>query len=118
MTTRNPNALVNSIGNRAFYYRWDGLLNGDDGAPVELQDYVIGSMQILGAIGVGFNLNVQGSDELIPLNYVNITSMSTQTALGLIIPANLVHVRNIRPIVTAGDGTTNVSVILVGRRQA
>lgn len=118
MTTRAPNAAVYSVANRAVYYRWDGLLNADDGGPVELQDFLLGSLQILGTIGAGFNLNFQGSNELIAVNWVNIALLSTQTALGLVIPNIAINVRNVRPIVTAGDGTTNVSVLLVGMRRA
>lgn len=118
MATRNLNKPEYGVANRSIYVRWDGLLNGDDGQPVQLDDYVLGSMQIIGTVGVGFNLNLQGSNELTPTNYAAISQFSTITSAGLILTSSYVHVRHVRPIITAGDGTTSVSVILVGMRRS
>lgn len=116
MAIRSPNAPAYSVANRAVMYRWDGLLNGDTGDAIQLDDMWLGSLQIIGTIGAGFNLNVQGSNEVIPVNWVNITSISTLTTLGLVFPTVDCHVRNYRPVVTAGDGTTNVSVLVSAMR--
>lgn len=125
MATRAVGKVTYGVANRSINVRWDGLLNGDDGAPVLMDDYIIQSIQILGTIGAGFNVNCQGSNEVLdpPVNWGVIAAFSTGIALGLIIPdaateAYPVNVRNFRPIVTAGDGTTNVSVILQGLRRS
>lgn len=123
MATRSVNKPEYGIGNRSIYARWDGLLNGDDGQPVQIDEYLLGSLQLLGTVGAGFNLNLQGSNELVPASYATIAAFSTITATGLVIPAAAalgvpVQVRHVRPIITAGDGTTNVSVILIGLRRS
>lgn len=125
MATRLITKVTPGIAGRSINVRWDGLLNGDDGQPLLLDDYVISSVQLIGTLGAGFNLNCQGSNEVldVPLNWATIAAFSTVIALGLVIPDAAtegypVNVRNFRPIVTAGDGTTTMSVILQALRNS
>jgi len=125
MATKPLTKVTYGVANRSINVRWDNLLNGDDGQSVLLDDYIVQSVQVFGTIGAGFNLNCQGSNEVldIPLNWGLIASFSTAIAVGLIIPdaateAYPVNVRNFRPIVTAGDGTTAITVILQGLRRS
>ncbi len=74
--------------------------------------------QVTGTIGAGFSLTIQGSNDGVtwyPLND-QANAAVTFTALGL------KTVRDqplfIRPFVSAGDGTTNVTVIMAFQKSA
>lgn len=97
---------------------WSGLLNTDDGNPVELPNYADRSIQVTGTFGAGGTVAIEGSID--GTNYVvltdpqgndlNITSSSKR------IEAIAEMTRYIRPRVTAGDGTTSLVVWLLARK--
>lgn len=94
---------------------WTGLANGDTGAPVELTQLSDRSVQVLGTFGTGGSVTLQGS--LDGSNWVALTDPQgnaiTKTAAGLEAISEVV--RYIRPSVTAGDGTTSLTVILLAQ---
>jgi len=95
---------------------WSGLLNGDTGAAVELIDYADKTVTITGTFGSGGSITLQGSNNgtnWFPLNDPSSTAI-TKTSAGM--EAVLEGPRYIRPIVTAGDGTTNLAVQMCCRR--
>jgi hypothetical protein len=97
-------------------FQWTGLLNGDDGAPVELFDFTDGSIEFSGTAGVGLSISWQGGN--VAGNYYILNdaqaALITKTAAALEQIAEVC--RFMRPIVTAGDGSTNMVATLYMRR--
>lgn len=96
-------------------YTWV-LANGDTGNPIEMPSFADRSIQVVGTFGAGGNLRIQGSND--GTNYATLTDPQGND---LNITAAKIEqvtevVRWIRPNVTAGDGTTNLTVILLVRR--
>jgi len=99
-----------------YAYTWAEIPNGDDGQPAIHPGTGDRSVQIFGTFGTGGSVTLQGSN-----NGTNWATMHdtggtdlTFTAAGL--EAVLENTQYIRPIVTAGDGTTAITVILNVRR--
>lgn len=94
---------------------WTGLLNGDTGEPAELAGHADKSVQILGTFGAGGTIVIEGSND--STNYVTLTDPQgnaiSKTAAALEMVAE--NTRKIRPSVTAGDGTTSLSVYMLVR---
>lgn len=95
---------------------WSGLLNGDDGAPLEAVGHADKTVQITGTFGVGGTIVIEGSND--GTNYATLTDPQgnaiSKTAAAIEMIAE--HTRYIRPRVTAGDGTTSLVVTMMGRR--
>jgi len=97
---------------------WTGLLNGDTGEAIELVDYADRTATITGTFGTGGSITMQGSND--NSNWFSLTDPQgnaiTKTAAGMeiIVEAPLY----IRPSVTAGDGTTSLTVQILCRRTA
>ncbi|MEY4375866.1 MAG: hypothetical protein RJB26_416 [Pseudomonadota bacterium] len=95
---------------------WTGLLNGDDGAPVELPTHSDRSVQVVGTFGAGGSLSIEGSND-----GTNYATLNTPASVALAITAAGIKAvlelpRYIRPRVTAGDGTTSLTAVLLVRR--
>lgn len=99
----------------AWLYDWSGLLNTDDGAPAQLAGYADKTVTIHGAFGVGGSVTIEGSND--NSNWFPCTDPQgnaiTKTAGA--IEAIAEGPRYLRPRVTAGDGTTNLRVMIVAR---
>lgn len=92
---------------------WPAMQSGDDGQPIELANFADRSVQVVGDFGVGGNVRIEGS--LDGTNYATLTdpqgnALDITTAK---IEAITELVRWIRPRVTAGDGSTNLTVIML-----
>lgn len=98
--------------------QWTGLLNGDDGAPIEWPDYADRSIQCQGTPGAAGNLRWEGSND--GSNYVVLTDPQGNnldiTATGRLEQLQELT-RYMRPRVTAGDGTTTWTVTCYGARK-
>ena len=121
MTTRaaavsNPNVHVHDDAGWLMV-DWSGLLNGDDGAPVQLPAYADRSVQVAGTFGVGGTIVIEGSNN--GTNYVTLRDVlgSAISLTAADIKTVLDLPRYIRPRVTAGDGTTSLAVTLIVRQQ-
>jgi hypothetical protein len=94
---------------------WSGLLNGDNGSAVSLTDYPDRTIQIVGTFGSGGSVTFQGSND--GVNYIALTDPQgnalTKTAAALELVAETP--RFVRPTVTAGDGTTDLTVVMFAR---
>lgn len=117
MTTRSETRTpVPGFGERAHVIQWSGLLNGDDGAPIEMPGSADRSIQITGTFGVGGSINLEGSND--GTNYVVLTDPQgnaiTKTAAAIEAISELT--RFVRPRVTAGDGTTSLVATLLVKR--
>jgi len=98
--------------------QWTGLLNGDDGEPLEMPGSSDRSVQVTGTYGAGGNLRMEGSND--GTNYAPLADPQG-TDLDIVaadkqIEQILELTRFIRPRVTAGDGTTTLVVTMLVRR--
>lgn len=87
----------------------------DDGAPVDLVQYADRSIQVFGTFGTGGSVRIEGS-----LDGTNWAVLTDPQGNDLNITTSKIEAvaemtRFIRPRVTAGDGTTSVTVMLVAR---
>lgn len=113
MAIRQGTMLNDSDGRSK--YNWTGLLNADSGTPVggvgSVNDYTV---QVVGTFGAAGSVAIQGSNDGVnffvlddaagaPLNL-------TTSKIGRIAQVPLF----IKPVVTAGDGTTNLAVNMMG----
>lgn len=98
---------------RTLIATWDALANGDDGSPIQFSQYADKSVQVSGIFGSGGNLRLEGSNDgvtWLPLSDPSGNDINISTAkIKMITEATLF----VRPRVTAGDGTTNLSVVLL-----
>lgn len=105
-----------SAGVPACLITWSGLDSDDSGAPVELIDYADRTATITGTFGVGGSITIQGSND--GANWFAITDpqgnavTKTAAAMEVLVEAP----RYFRPLVTAGDGTTSLTVQVLCRR--
>lgn len=118
MATRTPTITEPDAerlpGNWAIV-QWSGMLNTDDGTPIDMVAFPDRSVQVTGTFGAGGNLRIEGT--------IDGTTWATLTdpqgnALDFTaakIEAISELVRRVRPRVTAGDGTTNLVVSLLVR---
>lgn len=116
MATRNGTVTDISETGNSRLVTWTGLLNGDDGAPAQWVDFADRCFQVAGTFGTGGSCTIQGSNDGTNWsaladpqgNALTFTSQKIEQALEL--------PRYVRPIVTAGDGTTSLTVTLVMRK--
>jgi len=116
MATRESSVeLVEGFKDEARVITWAGLLNGDDGAPVEIVGYADRSIQFSGTFGAGGTIQVEGSNNgtawHILTNPQGDDIQETSGALQAIMELP----RFIRPRVSGGDGTTNLQAILLAK---
>lgn len=109
-------AVPTLLANGAVLYTWSGLANGDTGEPVEVPGHADKTVQIEGTFGAGGTCVIQGSNN--GSQYQSLTDPQgnaiSKTAAALEMVAE--HTRYIRPNITAGDGTTSLSVSMMAKR--
>lgn len=99
---------------------WTGLLNGDTGAPVEIPEFPDRTAQVYGTFGAGGSVNMEGSNDKTTEapTYALLTDPQgnnfTKTGAALEVFEEVTLL--MRPNVTAGDGTTSLTVRVVVRR--
>ena len=116
MATRSFEPSV--ISNKVHRFIWTGLLNGDDGEPASVPLAADMTFQVIQVdAGVGDTIILEASCEVSPATYFqmrdggdNLISFIGSDG-GLVAPV----AAHIRPRVTAGDGTTNFTAILLAR---
>lgn len=95
---------------------WTGLLNGDSGDFVEASYLSDKSIQVQGTFGVGGTLIFEGSNDsgvtAFTLNDPQGNPLSFTTGK---IEQVLENTQMVRPRVTAGDGATSLTVLMVSR---
>lgn len=94
---------------------WPGLNAGDTGQPFQGHSHSDRSVQVVGTVGATGNCRIEGSND-----GVNWSTLSDPQGDALNLTGGIFAVteitRFIRPNVTAGDGTTDFTVILIARR--
>jgi hypothetical protein len=100
---------------------WTGLTQAtlDDGAPVRGTDYADRTVQVFGTFGAGGSVLIEGTLEEIPVNWAPLTdpqgnNLAVTTSK---LEAVVEYSGYIRPRVTAGDGATSLTVLLLLRKQ-
>lgn len=96
---------------RVFVFTWTPLTTTNaDGNSLTAEQYADKSVQVTGTPGVGGSVSLQGSND--GTNWATLTDPQgnalTFTAVGIKMVAEAT--RYIRPLVTAGDGTTSLTV--------
>lgn len=94
---------------------WTPLANGDSGKAAGLSANPDKSVQVTGTFGTGGSVNLEGSNDGTNWEILNdaLGNAITLTAAGLV--SVLENPLYVRPNVTAGDGTTSLTVTVVGR---
>ncbi len=98
---------------------WTGLLNGDTGEPVRLPAFTDRAVQVAGTFGAGGNARMLGSLFDTAINMVTLTDPQAN-ALD-ITSAKIEQVMEMsgwfQPSITAGDGTTSLTVRLICKKK-
>lgn len=92
---------------------WAAMQNGETGSEIELANFADRSVQVSGAFGVGGVVRIEGSND--GVNYAPLTDPQGN-ALDFItakIEAVSEVVRYVRPRVTAGDGSTSLTITML-----
>jgi hypothetical protein len=100
---------------------WGPMANGDTGKPVQLPAAADRSIQVEGTFGVGGSVACQGSNDSTIGTDGNFRALSNPAGTTIAITAaGLQQVTEatgwVRPAVTAGDGTTALTVTMCMRR--
>lgn len=97
---------------------WSGLTftTLDTGAPVQWVDYADRCVQVAGTFGVGGSMTLEGSND-----GVNFVALADPQGNALTFTAGKIEQilegpRYVRPRVTAGDGTTNLTATICMRK--
>jgi hypothetical protein len=98
---------------RTIVATWPNLANGDDGETIKFSQYADKSAQVFGTFGAGGSLRIEGSND--GENWAVLTDpqgndlVFTSAKIEMVTEATL----HVRPKVTAGDGTTALTVVLL-----
>lgn len=111
MTTRDHKSKGLFVNTRIV--TWSGLLNGDDGLPVDFADHAERTVQTFGEFGVGGSQVWEGSLDGIHWAVLNDLQGNALSFTGPKIEGVGELVRFVRPRVPAGDATTNLTAMLL-----
>lgn len=117
MATVTPTTTrIGSFGDNAHVISWTPLANGDSGAAITMPGSADRAVQITGTFGAGGTVVIEGTID--GTNYVTLTDPQgnaiSKTAAAIEAISEIVS--QIRPRVTAGDGTTALTVTMIMRR--
>jgi hypothetical protein len=99
---------------------WTGLLNGDDGLPYSDYSTRSKTAQVLGTFGAAGSVSIESCLEETPVTYAIINDPQGNALTFTTARIEVVQEPSgvIRPRVTAGDGTTSLTVIVITRIDA
>jgi len=105
---------ANLVGN-VIRVTWTGLTTTNtDGAPIFAPDHTIKDVQVFGTFGAGGSVRIQGSLDgettWAALNDVQGNALNISAAA---IEKIQETSASVRPLVTAGDGTTSLTVVMI-----
>lgn len=112
--TGAPDTLPPLVGNKGVtVVAWTPMANSDTGSPVSNGSYADRSVQVSGTFGAGGNARIEGS--LDGVTWATLTdpqgnALDITTAKIEAISENTLW---IRPNITAGDGTTSLTVRII-----
>ncbi len=102
-------------GGSAKVISWVGLANGQSGDSVEDSLWADRSVQVVGTFGTGGSVTIEGSNDGTNWSALTDPQGNNLTFVTSKIETVIEIVRFIRPNVTAGDGTTAITVLLFQR---
>lgn len=116
MATITPTFLPALDDGSYVVIQWANMANGDVGADCGFVQYADRSVQLIGTLGVGGNMRWEGSNDSVNYavltdpqgNNLDYTILKTEAVTELAVRA--------RPRITAGDGTTLLTVVMLARR--
>lgn len=120
-TVSATTATLRTFNDNARVISWTPLTTTNaDGSALEMPGWADRSVQVLGTFGVGGTLVIEGSNEATPTNWhtLNDPSSAALSFTAAKTEGILEVTRWIRPRVTAGDGTTSLTVHLLVRSPA
>jgi len=107
--------LLHSWQGKATLVQWTNLGNGDTGQPFVTPYVLEKSIQVKGTFGAGGNCRIEGSNDVTSPTWAALND-SFGTALNITaakISLILENTNQIRPNITAGDGTTDLTVTIL-----
>jgi hypothetical protein len=110
-----PYTRVQTGNTRSMVFVWSAIANGDEGEPIPFSAYADKSAQVTGTFGAGGSVRIEGSND--GTNWAALTDPQgnnldiTTAKIEMVTEATLL----VRPRVTAGDGTTAISVALFAK---
>ena len=117
MATRALKRIKSEWDGRVMLYQWTGLTKATDdvGEPLVLPQYSDKTIHVTGTGGVGGVVTIEGSNELDSANWATLDDPQGNALAMAVdkIEAVLENTYRIRPRVTAGDGTTNLTVTVL-----
>jgi hypothetical protein len=118
MATRNP--VVAWVDDNTVKFTYTGLLLNDDGAPIgpNHMEFADRNVSVFGTFGAGGSVAIEGSND----GGTTYHTLNDQADVALAITAAkndqiLQDTEYTRPRVSAGDGTTTLTAVIVCRRQ-
>jgi hypothetical protein len=103
---------VEVVSGKKLLIRWIGLASGDDGAPVEISDYIDRDAQYAGGLPGGAALQIQGSNDLAgPWSQLAVPGPAPSGWIGASKNDVPVEARYMRPAIVGGSATA-IDVIL------
>ena len=120
MATVNPTISRNQAGgdDSILVATWTPLTTANaDGATMKYPEWADRTFSVTGTFGAGGTLVIQGSND--GTNWFTLNSAAGATAASFTAAGIKTMIELplfVRPFVSAGDGTTSLSVILVARR--
>ncbi len=106
------------LSGRVHRFTWTGLLNGDDGDLKSIPGAADMTVQVFGTFGAGGTIILEGSCEEDPAsNFFQMRDQGDNVISFEVADGESVGpiAAFIRPRVTAGDGTTDLTMILLAR---
>ena len=101
----------------AWVASWGPMADGDVGQELPaMWSYADRSFQVEGTFGAGGSCSLEGSNDLANYRILNDPTGVALTITSAAIKAVIEVTQNIRPHVTAGDGTTELTVTMLLRR--
>lgn len=96
-----------------YVVQWTTLANGDDGTPMEMPGAADRSVQFTGTFGSGGTIQIEGSNDGSNYNVLTDPQGNNISKTSASIEQVVELTRYIRPRVTAGDGTTNLTCTML-----
>jgi hypothetical protein len=113
MATRNNVSPVITPSKKSIEVTWSGLLNGDVGDAYDLQGFFVASVEWEGTPGAGFAGQTQISNKPasvgVPSQWSSVSGLQATSSTELIPGNTIPYAMQVRPNVTGGDGTTNMT---------
>jgi hypothetical protein len=112
MTIHASNS-ISTQSHRAFLSQWTGLAVGDEGAPIAFSQFTDKSVQVSGIFGAGGGVSFVGSNDGVEWAPLTDPQGNALTFIAQKIKLVCEATALVKPVVTGGDGTTNLTVTVL-----